>query len=87
VSECPYCGSDETKCNFSFETEECRQMKGPAVPVMGIWLRREGDSMVVYVEKDDGKRYEAIREHYDGPFSHHISEHGLASLHKLDHIT
>lgn len=59
--------------------------KGPAVPVMGIWLRREGDYAVVYVEKD-GKRYEAIREHYEGAFSHHISEHGLAGLHKLDEI-
>ena len=63
-------------------------MKGQAVPIMGIWLRREGDYAIVYVEKD-GKRYEAIRE-YIGPientFSHHISEHGLAGLHKLDHI-
>jgi hypothetical protein len=86
MNECPYCGSDESKCNFSFETEECDQMpEGPAVSIMGIWLRREGDCVVVYVEKD-GKRYEAIREHYDGPFSHHISEHGLAGLHKLDEV-
>lgn len=62
-------------------------MNGPAVPVMGIWLRREGDDVIVYVEKEDGKRYEAIREHVHGPFSHHISEHGLAGLAKLDHIT
>lgn len=62
--------------------------QGNPVPIMGIWLRREGDCAVVYVEKD-GKRYEAIREHIgpiDATFSHHISEHGLASLHKLDHI-
>jgi hypothetical protein len=56
---------------------------GPQVPIKGIWLRREGDYAVVYVEKD-GVSYEAIREHVDGPFSHHISEHGLADLHKLD---
>lgn len=58
-------------------------MHGPQVPIKGIWLRREGDYAVVYVEKD-GKSYEAIREHIDGPFSHHISERGLAGLHKLD---
>lgn len=61
-------------------------MKGPAVPIMGVWLRREGDHAVVYVEKADGKSYEAIRERYDGNFSHHITEHGLAGLTKLDHI-
>lgn len=60
---------------------------GPLVPIKGIWLRRESDYAVVYVEKADGKSYEAIRE-YIGPientFSHHISEHGLAGLTKLD---
>lgn len=60
--------------------------RGPAVQITGIWLRREGNYAVVYVEKD-GKSYEAIKE-YIGPidctFSHHISEHGLATLHKLD---
>lgn len=62
--------------------------QGPdAGKVTGLWLRREGDSTIVYVEKDDGKRYEAIREHWDGAFSHHISASGLAGLHKLDHIT
>lgn len=57
---------------------------GPLVPVKGIWLRREGDYAVVYVEKADGKSYEAIRERYDGNFSHHISEWGLAGFIKLD---
>lgn len=56
---------------------------GPAVPITGIWLRREGSDVIVYVEKD-GKRFEAIREHAENTFSHHISEHGLAQLHKLD---
>ena len=63
--------------------------QGNPVPIMGIWLRRVGDYAVVYVEKD-GRRYEAIREYIgpiDGTFSHYISEHGLAGLHKLDHIT
>lgn len=59
---------------------------GPLVPIKGIWLRREGDYAVVYVEKEDGKSYEAIREHYEGNFSHYITEHGLAGLTKLDHI-
>jgi hypothetical protein len=57
--------------------------RGPAVPITGIWLRREGNYAVVYVEKD-GKSYEAIRELYDGNFSHYVSEHGLAQLNKLD---
>lgn len=86
TTRCPYCGGDEAKCNFSFTTEGCSQMKDPAVPVVGIWLRREGDYTIVYVEKEDGKRYEAIREHWDGAFSHHISASGLAGLHRLDHI-
>lgn len=55
--------------------------------IKAIWLRHEGDYAVVYVEKADGKSYEAIREHI-GPiectFSHHISESGLANLTKLD---
>ncbi len=57
---------------------------GPLVPIKGIWLRREGDYAVVYIEKADGKSYEAIREHVEGSFSHHISEWGLAGLTKLD---
>ena len=56
------------------------------MPIRGIWLRREGDYVLVVVEKDDGKSYAAIREHIHGSFSHHISEHGLASLHKLDTV-
>jgi hypothetical protein len=27
MSECPYCGGDERKCDFSFATEACSQMK------------------------------------------------------------
>ena len=56
-----------------------------AVAVTGLWLRREGSDAVVYVEKD-GKRFEAIREHYDNSFSHHVGQSGLAGLHKLDQI-
>jgi len=61
----------------------------PAIPVKGIWLRREGNYAVVYVTKADGKSYEAIREHIgpiDATFSHHISGHGIASLYKRDPI-
>lgn len=53
--------------------------RGNAVPVMGIWLRREGDYAVVLAEDSQGKTVELIREHVDGPFSHNISEHGIAS--------
>lgn len=59
---------------------------GPLVPIKGIWLRREGNYAVVYVEKEDGKSYEAIREHCEGYFSHHITEWGLAGLTKLDSL-
>lgn len=27
MSPCPYCGGDETRCNFSFSTERCSQMR------------------------------------------------------------
>ncbi len=61
--------------------------KGPAVPIMGIWLRKEGDYTNVYIAREDGKFYLAISE-YSGPsdntFSHHISEHGLANQLPLD---
>lgn len=53
---------------------------GPAVPIKGIWLRREGNYAIVEVEYPDGSKREAIREFYDGNFSHYISEHGLAGL-------
>lgn len=61
----------------------------PAIPVKGIWLRREGNWAVVYVTKADNKSYEAIREYIgeiDSTFSHHISGHGLETLHILDPI-
>jgi hypothetical protein len=58
----------------------------PAVPVKGVWLRHEGSDVVVYIEREDGKRYEAIREHDQSAFSHHISGHGILAMHKLDHI-
>ena len=54
--------------------------KGPAVPVQGIWLRREGEDAVVLVEYPDGRQIEAIRERLDGQFSHFIHDWGLAKL-------
>ncbi len=54
--------------------------KGPAVPIQGIWLRREGDYAVVLVEYPDGRQFEAIREYIDGPFSHFIHDWGLGTL-------
>lgn len=53
--------------------------KGPAVPIQGIWLRREGDYAVVLVEYPNGETIEVIREHVDGSFSHFIHDWGLAS--------
>lgn len=56
--------------------------KGEPVLIQGIWLIREGDKAVVLVELPDGTYQEAISEHIDGQFSHHISEHGLRGLNK-----
>jgi hypothetical protein len=47
-----------------------------------IWLRREGDYVVVLVEhKIDGGSVwvEVIREHHEGPFSHIIEPSGIES--------
>ncbi len=52
--------------------------RGRAVPVMGIWLRRIGDYVIVSAEDADGNDVELIREWHDGSFSHSISEHGIA---------
>jgi hypothetical protein len=53
--------------------------RGKAVQVMGIWLRRLGDEVVVSAETIGGHDVELIREQYDSAFSHNISEHGIAS--------
>ena len=45
-----------------------------------IWLRRDGDYVVVLVEtKIDGMSAWAplMREHFDGPFSHIIEPSGI----------
>ena len=52
-------------------------MRGLPVPVMGIWLRRSGDHVIVSVETEDGKDVEVIREWFDGSFSHNVTEHGI----------
>ena len=46
---------------------------GPAVPIMGIQLRREGNYAIVSVEFPDGKSHDVIKELYDGNFCHHIT--------------
>lgn len=51
--------------------------RGEPVLVMGIWLRREGDHVVVLAEDTQGNSIEVIREWYDGAFSHNVSEHGI----------
>jgi len=47
---------------------------------MGIWLKREGDWMVVTAEDIYGREVELIRERAEGPISHNISEHGINRL-------
>lgn len=51
--------------------------RGAPVHVMGICLRRIGDDVVVFGEDRYGCEVELIREHYEGPISHNISEHGI----------
>lgn len=53
--------------------------RGEPVPVMGIWLRREGNHVVVLAEDTNGNSVEVIREWHDGQFSHNITEHGIRS--------
>lgn len=54
--------------------------RGAPIEIMGISLRREGDRIVVYVEREDGKEVEVIRELAEGPISHNVSEHGIRRL-------
>lgn len=54
--------------------------RGTPVPVGGIWLRREGNYVVVLAEDPDTKEYvELICERHDSAFSHNISEWGIRS--------
>lgn len=61
------------------------QLKGQpewlaAVPIRGINLRAEGGYALVEIETIDGATLLAIKEHMEGPFSHHISASGIRSL-------
>lgn len=49
------------------------------MPVQDIWLLREDDKVVVYVQIH-GKWYEAIREIHDSSFSHNITANGLEAI-------
>jgi hypothetical protein len=51
--------------------------RGTPAKVMGIWLKRVGDDIVITGEDIYGHEVELIREHFDGPISHNISEHGI----------
>lgn len=51
--------------------------RGKPAEVMGIWLRRVGNDIVVSVEDAKGQNIEVIREHAEGPISHNVSEHGI----------
>jgi hypothetical protein len=48
------------------------------IAIQDIWLIREGDDVVVYVQRE-GQWYEAIREQASANFSHCITANGLAS--------
>jgi hypothetical protein len=54
--------------------------RGAPAQVMGIWLKRVGDDMVVTAEDIYGHEVELIRERAEGPISHNISEHGIKRL-------
>lgn len=54
--------------------------RGNPVPVMGIWLKRIGDKVIVSAEDSEGRNIDLIVEQADGAFSHNISEHGIAGL-------
>lgn len=58
--------------------------RGKPAQVMGIWLKREGDWMVVTADDIYGREVELIREHAEGPISHNISEHGISA--KFDEV-
>lgn len=47
--------------------------------ISGLWLRREGDHVVVLVEQS-GAWVEVIREHFAGPFSHIIEPSGIRAV-------
>lgn len=47
-----------------------------SIPVEGVWLRRDGDHVVVLIERGD-KWIECIRENIDSPFSHIIEPEGI----------
>ena len=47
------------------------------IKIEGLWLRREGDHVVVLAEVD-GNWVEVIREHVDGSFSHIVEPDGIA---------
>ena len=51
--------------------------RGEPALVMGIHLRRESDRVVVSAERCDGTFVDLIREPFDAPFSHHITEIGI----------
>ena len=48
------------------------------VPVISVGLVALGDHAVVAVQFADGRYAEVIRERMDGPFSHWVSDIGLA---------
>jgi hypothetical protein len=55
------------------------QVKGlTSIAVSGIWLRAEGDHVVVLAEQPDGNWVEVIREHGDGSFSHIVEPNGIS---------
>jgi hypothetical protein len=61
---------DSTPLDLQRETAQ-------AIGYKAIWLRREGDYVLVLVEDSIGEWVEVIREHHDGQYSHIVEPRGI----------
>jgi hypothetical protein len=50
--------------------------KQQPIPVSGVWLRKEGERVIVAVEIE-GKWIDVITEREEGPFSHIVEPDGI----------
>jgi hypothetical protein len=53
TEKCPYCGGDESKCNFSFETERCSQMEDRDIAGAADRLMRADDEELKTIARHD----------------------------------
>jgi hypothetical protein len=56
------------------------------ISIGGVWLRREGDQVIVSVEVDNQWR-DVIQEHIAGNFCHIVEPAGIAESRKFSHAT